>query len=188
MKKNNRLVILAHPRKESFNHKIAKTIVNNSDSVFLMDLYNKKWKQDFLEFQDEKKDWPDNKVFKKIREKIEWADELIFVYPVWWTGEPAILKNFIDINFSAGFAFKYEDGKPTGLLGEKNARVFTTADSPKWLMTFLHPFMKMVFSKAVLDFCGIRTLSFNIFADMSHNRSSDYRNEILKKVVRVLGK
>lgn len=188
MKKNNRLVVLAHPTKKSLNHEIAKTIVENSESAFLIDLYEKEWRQDFLEFQDIKKDLPKNETFKKIREKIEWADELIFVHPVWWTSQPAILKNFIDNNFTSGFAFEYQDdGKPRGLLN-KNARIFVTADSPKFMMIFLKPFMKMVFVKAVLDFCNVKTLNFDIFPDMTKKRSEGERKKILEKVVSILDK
>jgi NAD(P)H dehydrogenase (quinone) len=36
---------------------------------------------------------------KKIQAKITWADELIFIFPIWWGDAPAIVKNFIDCNF-----------------------------------------------------------------------------------------
>lgn len=55
------------------------------------------------------------------------ADELVFVFPIWWGDAPAILKNFIDCNFHSGFAFRYENGRPIGLLKGKSARIIATS-------------------------------------------------------------
>ena len=42
-----------------------------------------------------------------IQEKITTADELVFVFPIWWVNMPAILKNFFDTILTGGFAFQY---------------------------------------------------------------------------------
>lgn len=39
-------------------------------------------------------------------DKIQWADHLVWVYPVWWGALPALLKGFIDRVFLPGFVFK----------------------------------------------------------------------------------
>jgi len=51
---------------------------------------------------------PEDKVKDKLQKKMSKADEYIFIFPVWWGGMPAILKNFFDTNLSSGFAFEYE--------------------------------------------------------------------------------
>lgn len=38
---------------------------------------------------------------------IAWAQHLVWVYPIWWGGLPALLKGFLDRIFLPGFAFKY---------------------------------------------------------------------------------
>ena len=188
-KKINRLIILAHPSKKSFSWKIAKKIQEKYPDTFLMDLYDNEWKQDFLEFQDVKKDWPCDEKIKKIQEKISWADELIFVYPVWWYSQPAILKNFIDINFSYGFAFKYsENGIQNGVLKNKTARIFMTADSPKILVWFYSIPMRLIFGLSTLKFCGLKIKNFTIFSDMVKKRNDEDREKMLKKVLRFLEK
>jgi NAD(P)H dehydrogenase (quinone) len=48
---------------------------------------------------------PNRKLFQ---EKIKNSDELIFVFPIWWGNMPAIMKNFFDTNFEAGFAYKFQ--------------------------------------------------------------------------------
>ena len=37
---------------------------------------------------------------EKYRNLITWADHIIFIYPIWWGGMPAILKGFIDRVFT----------------------------------------------------------------------------------------
>jgi len=44
----------------------------------------------------------------KYRDLITWADHLIFIFPIWWSGMPAILKGFIDRVFAADFAYSYK--------------------------------------------------------------------------------
>jgi putative NADPH-quinone reductase len=66
-------------------------------------------------------------VTKAIQEKILAANELVFIFPIWWGDAPAILKNFIDCNFHSGFAFRYENGKSVGLLKGKSARIIATS-------------------------------------------------------------
>ncbi len=186
-KKINRLIILAHPSKDSFTWKIAKNIQEKYPDAFTMDLYDERWRQSFLEFHDVKKDWPCDEKIKKIQEKISWANELIFVYPVWWYSQPAILKNFIDINFSNGFAFKYsEKGTPQGLLKKKNARVFMTADSPRLIIWFYLISMRLIFAISTLKFCGLKIKNFTIFSDMVKKRNDSDREKMLKKVLGIL--
>ncbi|GAA4900305.1 NAD(P)H-dependent oxidoreductase [Streptomonospora salina] len=60
------------------------------------------------------------------QEKIEWADVLVFHFPLWWFGPPAILKGWFDRVLVQGFAFglndergrtrRYGDG---GLVGKR---------------------------------------------------------------------
>jgi len=61
-------------------------------------LYKKENYQPYLEFQNMKvlnKD-PNREKFQK---EIKKADEIVFIFPIWWGNMPAILKNFIDTNF-----------------------------------------------------------------------------------------
>jgi len=50
---------------------------------------------------------------------ISWANELTFIYPLWWNAFPAILKRYIDRVFTNGFTFKVTDKGVEGLLKEK---------------------------------------------------------------------
>lgn len=41
---------------------------------------------------------------------LRWADTLVFVYPTWWSGQPAMLKGWIDRVFACGVAWELPDG------------------------------------------------------------------------------
>ncbi len=92
------------------------------------------------------------------REDIAWAEHIVFVHPVWWAGMPALLKCFVDMVFSAGFAFRYT-GKspfPLKLLKGRTAHIITTLDTPPFVYRFLFgaPSVNQLKSR-VLAFCGI---------------------------------
>lgn len=183
----NVLIITAHPSKEGFAHKIAKRyeVVSkvNKNKVEVLDLYKTKLQQKFLVFEDRKK-MPQTKELKEMQKKISWADELVFVFPVWWSGAPAILKNFIDTNFSSHFAFKYENGKVVGLLKGKVAKVFVTCDGPG---IFYKMFLVPVWKMGILGYCGLKVKSFIIF-DRMRNRNEMKREEFLKLVEKLSNK
>lgn len=44
----------------------------------------------------------------EAQEAIKWAEHLVWVFPIWWGGPPALLKGFVDRIFMPGYAFKYQ--------------------------------------------------------------------------------
>lgn len=58
----------------------------------------------------------DNEI-ENYRILISEADNLIFVYPVWWYSVPAILKGFFDRVLASGFAYTSEVKLPKVLFG-----------------------------------------------------------------------
>ena len=179
------LIITAHPSSKGFTHQIAKTYKKAKESlgvkVELMNLYDKKWKQDFLEFENMREITMD-KTSQEIQKKIKESQEIIFVAPLWWTDVPAIMKNFIDINFSSGFAFKYDKkGKQHPLLKDKKARIFMTCDAPSWIYKILLSPTKMLWKIWRLGFCGIKLESFKLFGE-KNKQSEEQLQKYLKEV------
>ena len=41
----------------------------------------------------------------RSQELIQWADHFIFVYPIWWSSMPSLLKGWIDRVFTPGIAY-----------------------------------------------------------------------------------
>lgn len=165
-----KLIISANPRSESFTHKIVSTFSElsekNWDTIEIIDLYNTDLKQDFL--------WNTEcnlNTIKEIQSKINWADELIFVFPIWWWDMPAIMKNFWDINFNAGFAFKYENWKSIGLLKWKTARIIATSGAPSFFYTLLLH-IQIMWNMNRIGFCGIKQKSFTVFGNMDSKKTN----------------
>ena len=183
------LIITAHPSSEWFTHKIAQRFKKVAEKcwneVELIDLYDKKYKQEFCHFEkmgDLNRSDPVRDLF---HEKLSWADEYIFVFPVWWSFMPAIMKNFFDVNFSSGFAFRYDKTwKAHKLLTWKKAKVFSTCDGP-WFFykVFLFPVvLKPYFSMNLLGFCGIKVTDFVLFDKMRDKKQDDTRTDMLQKI------
>lgn len=68
---------------------------------------------------------------------LHWADTLIFVYPTWWYGLPALMKGWLDRVFVPDLAFLMpkEDGQTIrpGLTHITRLGVFTTCGASWWL-------------------------------------------------------
>lgn len=70
-------------------------------------------------------------------EKIQWADAVVFSFPLWWYGMPAILKGWFDRVFVQGFAYRVKDPEDPrrtlrygeGKLAGKRALVITSCGS-----------------------------------------------------------
>lgn len=98
----------------------------------------------------------------KAQDDILWADHLVFVFPIWWSDMPALLKGFLDRVLLPGFAFKYREG---GLLWDKllqgrSARILYTQDAPAWYYhLFLGRPVVKILRKGVLEFCGVGPVS-----------------------------
>ena len=71
---------------------------------------------------------------------VRWADTLIFIYPTWWYGLPAMLKGWLDRVLLPDVAFLMPDvahkNIRPGLQHIKRLGVFTTCGASRWL-TFI---------------------------------------------------
>ena len=73
---------------------------------------------------------------KTEMEKLVWCDILIFNFPLWWFGLPAILKGWVDRVFAMGLV--YGDGRgvyENGTFKEKTAFVTMTTGGPELAYT-----------------------------------------------------
>lgn len=179
----NKLIITANPSSKGFTHEIASKIEQlskqNWDKVEIFNLYKTDLKQDFLFFEDKKDFWKDE-ITKKIQEKISLADEIIFVFPIWWSDMPAIMKNFFDCNFTAWFAFKYENGKSVWLLNWKTARVIATSWAPSFVYTFFPAKINKIWWIMRIWFCWMKQKSFTVFWNIYSSKTD--KSKFLEKL------
>jgi NAD(P)H dehydrogenase (quinone) len=181
----NILIIVAHPKEESFSFAMADTYKKNveskGDNVELLDLYRNEHQQPFFTYDDANR-LAANTAMKYYQDKIAKADEIVFVFPYWWGSFPAILKNFFDWNLSRGFAFEYVNSRPKGLLTGKTIKVFTTTGAPKFIYTLTgaNRRLKNMMKEQIIEFCGMKLDGFHIFGGV--DTSGKNTEKILEEI------
>ncbi|KAI0478068.1 Flavodoxin-like protein [Xylaria cf. heliscus] len=135
-------VVFVHPEPQSLNGSLLRITVDELEAqgheVQVSDLYAMQWKS-----QVDRADFPHlsqdarlkvayasaeatalNKLtddVKREQEKLLWADTVIFQFPMWWMGMPAILKGWFDRVYSLGFGYglgEYNDSRWGDRYGE----------------------------------------------------------------------
>lgn len=101
------------------------------------------------------------------QEDIVWAEHIVFVFPNWWGGMPALMKGFFDRAFLPGFAFKYppHSVRWEKLLAGRTADIIVTMDTPPLIYRwFLGNVGIRQLKNNILGFCGITTKKVKIFS------------------------
>ena len=88
---------------------------------------------------------------------ISLCDHLVVGFPLWWGGEPALLKGLLDRLILPGFAFRYHRQNLfwDRLLAGRSADVIVTMDTPPWyLRTIYGDPVGRRWRRQILGFCG----------------------------------
>lgn len=180
------LVINGHPDKESFNYALSNAYIKganktgvNPDVINIADLsFDPVLKYGYRKVMDLEPD------LEEAISKIKKADHIVWFFPMWWYGSPALMKGFIDRTFLPGVAYKFEEGKtfPNKLFKGKTARAIITADTPKWYDSLVmgKPAIKQ-FKKGTMEFCGIKPVKITYFAPVNHAKK-EQREKWIRQV------
>lgn len=185
----NHLIVYAHPFEDSFNHAILENAVaaleSKGHSVMVRNLYAIGFNpvlspKDFKELRSGHT--PEDIATEQAY--IKKADAITFIYPLWWTGLPAILQGYIDRIFAYGFAYQYnKEGMVEGLLAGKKGLMITTHGTPNMYYdaSGMTQSLKQTTDEGIFGFCGVETLDHLFLGGIS---SSDdlTRKEMLKTV------
>jgi NAD(P)H dehydrogenase (quinone) len=124
------LIVHAHPEPTSLTRQFVdvavRTLQQHGHEVFQSDLYGMRWKAAFDE-----RDFPSRANSERLsfvtesghsyatglqapdieseQQKLNAADAVILVFPLWWFGMPAILKGWVDRVFAYGLAYGFRD-------------------------------------------------------------------------------
>lgn len=155
------LIINGHPNHESFNFAIAneyhKGVMDSGAQVETITIADLEFNPN-LKFGYQKRTELEPDLLASWQ-KIQNADHLVWVHPVWWGGLPAITKGFIDRLFLPGMAFQYRENSVwwDKLLKGKTAHIITTLDQPGWYyrLFFGRPSVNQL-KKSTLGFCGVK--------------------------------
>jgi NAD(P)H dehydrogenase (quinone) len=131
----NILIVYSHPSPKSYTYQVLEqlktALLQRAWSVEVSDLYAMNFESNMTEQEYDreafsKADLPVAHDVLEEHKKIQRADCIIFLYPVWWSDCPAKLKGWFDRVFTVGFAYKSLD-KASGMRTVKYGIVLCTA-------------------------------------------------------------
>ena len=140
--KHTLLLVIAHPRKESFNYAIADCVqayASERGYVLLkQDLYGDGFdpvltEQESLMVQHGGDSFiTADPLVQKYQQQLREADVLVAIHPNWWGKPPAMMSGWLDRVLAPGVAYKLQNGAagmPEAALQLKSL-VVTTGDTP----------------------------------------------------------
>ena len=116
------------------------------------------------------------------------ADFITLIFPLWWTGYPAILKGWIDRVLLNGFAFKHSPKTGiTPLLGGKKVQLITTmgASVKDYEENGLLDAMALTMGDNVWSFCGCDDAGLIALGEIP-GTNDDVRKKVLKELEQTL--
>lgn len=181
------LIVYSHFNKDSFASSVKNVLVEqltkSGHEVFVRDLYEIGF-DPVLSLEDKQTmmngAMPED--IKKEQELISSADYVHFVFPIWWTGLPAMVKGYIDRVFTYGYAYEMRDGNIVGLLNKKltivNSHGFPSDyySSIGMYDAFAHTIVNGIFK-----FSGFDVLKHHLFGGVPYVDDAA-RKEMLKQL------
>ncbi len=141
------VIVFNHPYEGSFCNAILNSVTkglqnaNHETDVIHLDKegFNPVMSsKDLIAFRDKKP--IDSKVLE-YKSRLEQADHLILIFPIWWELMPALMKGFIDKVIFPGLAYDYVTGSNTKmkplLTNIKKISVITTMNTPRVLYNLI---------------------------------------------------
>ncbi len=195
------LVVYCHPRKDSFTAAIRDVVLGKlaaaGAEVRLTDLYARGFQPALTEEEHAGYlDSPANRLpVDRDCADLEWADTLIFVYPTWWYGLPAMLKGWLDRVLLPDVAFlmpkaEGETIRP-GLQHITRLGVFTTCGASWWLTQLVGAPGKRTLTRGVGLLCAPRkrtVFAAHYLMDSSTPESrAKHLDRVARKMDRLIG-
>lgn len=179
------LVLYAHPCPESFNAAVHQTVVET--------LTDRGWQVDDCDLNAEGftpvLTEPERRSYHEVPanlapvqdyvERVQRAEALVMVFPVWNFGYPAILKGFLDRVFLPEVAFKLVDGKvKPGLTNIKRLAACVTYGGTRWRALGVGDPPRKCVTRAVRYSCGGPKTRYVALYDMNNNTDDKLRSHL----------
>lgn len=161
----NVLIIIAHPVPGSLSHalvdQIANKFVGSKIRIKIADLHAEGFAPamtaaDIGLYRGTGQLTPD---IAAEHARIEWADMLLLVFPVYWWSVPALLKGWFERVFTGGWAYKIDaDGRVVGNMRDIPVRLIATGAGDE-LGYDRHGYAQAIRTQileGVFGFCGVK--------------------------------
>lgn len=187
-------VILGHPAPRSFNHAIAKAVVDTLKTrghvVNFHDLYAEGFDPLLSAAEIPSRASLPPEIALHCDELAQ-ADGIVIIHPNWWGQPPAVMKGWIDRVIRPGVAYRFLEGDngegvPLGLLKARAAVVFNTSNTPKDREdeAFGDP-LDAIWRKCIFDLCGVTKVKREMFRVMITSTEAQ-RAEWLRQVAALI--
>ncbi|MGI6246847.1 MAG: NAD(P)H-dependent oxidoreductase [Pseudochelatococcus sp.] len=167
------LIVISHPRKDSFTHALATEVAQGvadagqTHTVEIADLaaegFNPSFSAQDHAYLKGEAELPADVIAEQ--ERLERADAVVLVYPIYWWSFPALLKGWIDRVFTLDWAYgSGNDGKPVKRLGRFRFHLVGVGDSD--IRTYArHGYwgaMKTQIDHGIFDYCGATVVTSEV--------------------------
>lgn len=189
------LVVYCHPIPQSFCAALRDTALaalsERGWEVRLVDLYAEGF--DPVLSAEERRNMEHAPTDPKLAphiDNLKWAEAILFVYPTWWYGLPAMLKGWLDRVWWTDVAFALPpDGVIVPLMGHvRKIGVVTTCGAPRWWSHIVgHPGRKTIL-RGLRALCARRCRTLFVAHYLMDMSTPQTRAAFLDKVRRKLAR
>ena len=162
------VVVIAHPSTDSYCHTLADRAIAGlraaGHEVTVLDLYAEGFRTAMS--SEERAAYHGEQpildpMVSRHAEAVLAAESLVFVYPTWWSGLPAILKGWLERVMVPGVGFRFDDnGKVRPGLGQVRHLVgISTYGSPRSYVRLVNDNGRRTITRALRLSCGFRVRS-----------------------------
>lgn len=178
------LIVVAHPNPHSLTHavaaRVAAGIATTPDNSYeIADLAAEAFDPRFTAVDIAvhlRETFPSSDILAE-QARLDRADALVLVYPVYWWSMPSLLKGWIDRVFTNGWA--YDESSDTTLVKKlRHLRVHLIAIGGADMRTYArHGYfgaMKTQIDHGIFDYCGARVVTSELLLPSSSQSTSSH--------------
>ena len=187
------LIVFCHPSEKSYSaalfNQIKDALLKVGNEVKVVNLYRENFNpvmslDEWNSYIDETE--KNISLLQKHVDALNWAEGLVFVFPTWMYGPPALLKGWLERVWLPNVAFEISSGKQGLVRGKlkhiKRFCVVTTSGSPRWWLWFIgNPGKSMLFKGYKILFNNYCKFKWLQLYDMNHSTNLD-REKFLTQV------
>jgi len=195
----NLLTVFSHPFTDKYPAAVMSAFhepfVAAGHSIDLLDLHAEDFDPRFTK-EDHAHFWggPIPEDVASFHARVEEADRLAFIFPVYWWGMPAMMKGWIERVFTGGWAYAFGSGvqdrgkaPPKSLLGNRPTILLGIGGSSK--ATYdkygYSNAMRTQIDVGTFAYCGITDVQSHLFFDVEGDANALIRQNNLKMVDKI---
>jgi putative NADPH-quinone reductase len=188
------LVVVAHPSTNSYCHALAARaesgLRTGGHEVVVLDLYDLGFRV-AMTAEEREAYHGDSPILDPVvadhAALVQRAETIVFVYPTWWSGLPAMLKGWLERVLVPGVGFVLDErtNKVRPGLGQVRRLIgISTYGSPRWYVRLVNDNGRRIVTRALRMSCGMRARTSWLGLYAIDTSTSSERDEFLARVER----